>query len=269
MWDTLEDALAQAEKMAALGMMAGGVAHEFNNINATVLGYADLLLRGGGLSDRAQGMLTRIRRAATRARDITEGLLTFAGRRGEGKVPADLAAVARDVIDLFGGQVRSAGVTVEATLDRPAEAVLDQAQIGQVVFNLLVNAIHALRGRPDPRVEVTAGDEGEEVWLRVTDNGCGIPADLLPRVFTSSPPRASTRRPAPSRPPSAAPGWGCRSATASLRATAAGSTWRASRTSAPRSRCACRAGRRVRRRRPCRRPARPPSSCHPRRPDRS
>ena len=179
-----EERLAQAEKMTALGTLAGGVAHEFNNINTTVLGYADLLLRGADLSAATRGMVERVRHAATRARDITEGLLTFAGRRGEGMIAADLAQVAREVLELFGRQLRTGGIEIDVRLDREAAAVLDPALIGQVILNLLINSRDALAGRTDPLVRISVGEDSSAVWLKVADNGCGIPKDALPRIFT-------------------------------------------------------------------------------------
>ncbi len=180
----IEAALIRAERLAAVGELAGGVAHEFNNINTSVLGFSELLLGDGQHSAETRDCLLRIRKAALRAKSITSSLLTFAGKGVSDFALANLALVLRESLALVSRDLETNGIEVRTELDTSITLPLDPSQIGQVALNLLLNAQHALLDRSEKRIEVRSWSEAEHACFSVTDTGCGIPEEHLGKIFS-------------------------------------------------------------------------------------
>ncbi len=175
----LEEQLLQAQKMEAIGSLAGGVAHDFNNLMTAVIGYSDLLLRRDDPETRAK--LEAIRDAAVRASNLTRQLLAFSRRQMLQVDDLDL----RDVVmkmDTLLGQLIGEDVRLE-TLIGPEPVVVraDQAQLEQVVMNLAVNARDAMPGGGKLTIGVHA--DGESAVLTVTDDGIGMDSETEARAF--------------------------------------------------------------------------------------
>lgn len=178
-----EAELRQSQKLESIGRLAGGVAHDFNNILTTILGTAELALERLRPGDPLQEDLAVIRDAGTRAAGLTSQLLAFSRRqRLDTKV-----VMLGDVCQAFTRMLRRVigeDVTLHIT-DVPGTSpvLVDVGQIEQVVLNLVVNARDAMPrgGRLDIRVKPSA--EGREVALEVEDAGVGIPPNLIDRVF--------------------------------------------------------------------------------------
>lgn len=179
-----EEALLRVERQAAVGTLAGGVAHEFNNINASILGFAELALERPGLEPTLTEYLERICNSSRRARSITRNLLTFAGTRKSALVAGDLVRVVEDTLLLVGRDMETDGIVVERQLAPVPPTLMDPDQIGQVILNLLINARHAMLDRPEQRLRLETGAAGDWVWLAVSDTGCGIPKAHLSRIFS-------------------------------------------------------------------------------------
>ncbi len=178
-----EKALIQSDRLAAVGVLAAGIAHQFNNINTSVLGYAQLLLDDPRLPEMLRERLERIYNAAGRARQITQNLLTFAGKQKTTRQTGQLELVTAEVVDLLQEEFATQGIEIAMAPAQLPPAHLDQAEIGQVVLNLLINASHALLGRPEKRIELTFGSDPSSVWLDVRDSGCGIAPEQLKDIF--------------------------------------------------------------------------------------
>ncbi len=203
----LEEDLRHAQKLEAIGQLAGGVAHEFNNILTAILGNLDLVTRRTLSEPDRQSVLSTARDAAERAAALTRQLLTFGRQAPIDLHPLDLGAVARDVVGLL-RQTIDRRIEIESESQEELWAVLaDVAQMNQVMMNLGVNARDALLERmeneadrgPDwePRITVKAENvhldaslcrsldarPGEYVSLSVSDNGCGIDEQIRHRIF--------------------------------------------------------------------------------------
>ena len=180
----LEDQLIRAERMAAVGTLAGGVAHEFNNINLAILGFAELGLMRNGLEEEALHYFRVIRKSALRAKNITSNLLTFAGSTLGKMTAGNVVSVLDDTLMMIKHELSTSGITVEKRYQDVPDTFMDASQIGQVFLNILINAQHALIDRPEKKIILETAQEGAFVAVSITDTGCGIPPEHIKRIFS-------------------------------------------------------------------------------------
>jgi signal transduction histidine kinase len=185
----LSETMHQTEKLAAIGELVAGVAHELNNPLAGISTFAQLLLEDPLTTDQVESVRT-IKREADRAAAVIRDLLTFARKTGPRHVLVDLNAVVQQTVRLRGYALQSAGIEVELDLD-PAlpPATGDDQKLQQVLLNLLVNAEYAMRGSEVRRLTVRsargtadAGTRGRIV-IEVTDTGVGMAPDISKHIF--------------------------------------------------------------------------------------
>ena len=183
----LETQLVQSEKLAAVGQLVSGVAHELNNPLTSIAGLSEFLLEQKELGKKDRGHLQVIQEQAERAGRIVRNLLTFARKGSAERVPVDLNDVVRRTLSLMAYDLKLKDIAVERELSGALPEVLgDRHGLQQVVLNLVSNAAQAVGENPRERsreVTVSTWFDGQ-VHLRVADNGPGIPDDLLPSVFT-------------------------------------------------------------------------------------
>lgn len=175
--------LAHSEKMATLGQLVSGVAHEVNNPLAAILGFTDLLLENPGIPEDAKGELQIILQETQRTKDIVQDLLSFARQRPARREPVQVSAVLRQTIKLRNYDFESHGVELIESLQDNLDPVLgDAQQLQQVFLNILNNAYDAVQEAARPgRIEVRTTQSGKEIEIAVIDNGTGI-ADPV-RIF--------------------------------------------------------------------------------------
>ena len=184
----LQAQLRHAEKLEAVGRLAGGVAHDFNNILAAILGFAESTLEELAPGSLAHENQLRICEAALRARDLVRQILTFGRRDRPEPKPVDSAAVVGEALTLARAGI-PATVEVVATIDPGAGIVLaDRTQLHQIVLNLCSNARDAVgsKGRIEvtlSRADVPDGAPGAHVRLRVRDDGVGMDEATRSRLF--------------------------------------------------------------------------------------
>lgn len=174
--------LAQAERLASLGTLAGGVAHEFHNVIGGIRGCAQELLADEPHAERRE-TLAVIVRAAERGAGIVQQLLRFARRRVEQQGDVDPAAVLADALRLCEPAARGQQVRVERTFEPGLWVRGDADALHQVAVNLLLNALQAMPTGGTLNLGVTADPATDEVELRVADTGHGIDAADLPHLF--------------------------------------------------------------------------------------
>lgn len=179
-----EQKLHQSEKMAALGSLLAGVAHELNNPLAIVVTQA-VLLRETGPDPRTIARAEKIEAAADRCARTVKSFLAIARQRPISLGPVRIDAIVRSALDLTAYGLRSSGIAV--VVDLPADlpdVTGDADQLGQVAMNLIVNAQQALQSYEGPCVlRITAEATAEDVRLVVSDNGPGVPEAIKSRVF--------------------------------------------------------------------------------------
>lgn len=183
----LQAQLARAERLAAVGTLAAGVAHEINNpLTFVTLGLdaVERALREGAPRERIDGLLHEVRQGATRVATIVRELGVFSRSDDDLRVPVDVAAVLATSIRMVAHQLR--GRARLAQRFEPNDRVLgNSGRLEQVFVNLLLNAAQALpEGDPENTIEIaTRKSLTDNVVIEVRDNGAGIPSEVLPRVF--------------------------------------------------------------------------------------
>jgi iron only hydrogenase large subunit-like protein len=175
--------LIQAEKLASMGQMAAGIAHEINNPLGVVLMYSHLLK--DELPEGAPGRADadRIIAEAERTQKIVRGILNFAREEKVDRRPTDLNALLRDSVSGIVGTSQNGKIRVQWALDeRLAPQNVDAGQLRQVFDNIVKNAREAMPGGGTLRVTTEDGDG--EFTVRIADSGPGIPEENLPRMFS-------------------------------------------------------------------------------------
>ena len=183
----LEAQLIQSEKLAALGQLVSGVAHELNNPLTSIAGLSELLLEQADGTAKDRDHLRVIHEQAERAGRLVRNLLTFARAGPSERVLVDLNDVLERTVLLISHDLRLKGIAIETSPAKTLPAVLgDRHALQQVVLNLLTNATHALGENPPERKRVirVATTASDRVRLRIADSGPGIPDDVLPHLFT-------------------------------------------------------------------------------------
>ncbi len=192
----LEAQLLQSQKMEAIGTLAGGIAHDFNNILAIIQMQAGLIKCSADVSSEQAALANDITITVDRAASLARQLLLFSRRQLMQLRELDLNQAVSNMTKLLG---RTLGETIEVRLNRAAEPMLiraDPSMMDQVLLNLAVNARDAMSNGGRLVIEITAVEfdelagfhshrahPGSFVCLIVSDNGCGIPAEILPKIF--------------------------------------------------------------------------------------
>ncbi len=179
-----EARLVRAERMAALGTLAAGVAHQFNNINAVAMGYLQVLEAEPDLSERAKKYLGSVRTALERSVLIASRLLPLSAPQIEQDPAFLLEDAVRSTVALVQADLDRERVTLELDLEPGVAASINGEQLGFIVEALLVNAWHATLGREVRRIQVGTGSSKEEAFLSVEDSGIGIQREKLSSLFT-------------------------------------------------------------------------------------
>ena len=184
---TLEQQFLQSQKMEVVGRLAGGVAHDFNNVLTAILGFTELATMHVGEGSPARGNLAQIRAAALRAASLTQRLLAFSRMQPQEPKPVEVDALVRRLEPMLQRLLGELVVMRTALAAKGACVVVDPTQLEQVLMNLVVNARDAmpLGGRLEvatyvaPRID----GAGEVVRIRVSDTGTGIEAETRERIF--------------------------------------------------------------------------------------
>lgn len=192
----VEAQLLQTQKMEAIGQLAGGIAHDFNNFLGCIIGYGELALMDAAGNTAAQENLQEVLRASHRAKELVQQILMFSRRQEQERKLIKLQPVIKETLKLIRA---SLPVAIEIRADILAETptvLADATQIQQIIMNLATNAVHAMKGRGQLRVELKTVGVNEEVALTkpdlrvgryvvlsVSDTGCGMDRATRERAF--------------------------------------------------------------------------------------
>jgi two-component system, NtrC family, sensor kinase len=176
--------MARAERLAAIGKLAAGVAHEINNPLTGVLTNASLMLADLPDSDPRRADLQSIVDETLRCRTIVKGLLDFARQTRPQKQLIEIGQVVQDVFALVRKQASFQNIVVETALAEGLPAVMaDRDQLRQVVLNVVLNAAEAMQQGGKLKLATRSDDDGAHVIVEITDDGPGIPPEIRERIF--------------------------------------------------------------------------------------
>jgi two-component system, NtrC family, sensor kinase len=178
----LREQLHHADRLATIGQLAAGVAHELNEPLAGILGLAQLSRKAAGLPEQVTRDLEKIVQTTLHAREVIRKLLLFARRMPPAKTVARLNELVEEALAFLESRRAHSGVELVRVLEEKLpEVIADPSQIRQVLVNLLVNAVQAMpRGG---RLEVRTGSEADHIFVVITDTGTGMSEDVLKRLF--------------------------------------------------------------------------------------
>jgi PAS domain S-box-containing protein len=189
----LEQQVVQSERLAAMGAMIGGVAHELNNPLTSILGVSELL-QDTETNETSRKQLAMLQQQARRAADIVQNLTYFSRPPAPGKSAINLVEVVERTLNLHAYSLRKNNITIDF-LKTPGVpmALGDPHQLMQVFLNLILNAEQAIReARDRGTLRIRLGRTGNLAWVSFHDDGAGIPKENLPSIFD---PFYTTKRP--------------------------------------------------------------------------
>lgn len=191
----LEKQVRHSQKMEAIGTLAGGVAHDFNNILYPILGYTEMALDEVSEGSPARENLNEIMTAAQRARKLVEQILTFSRLDHQGRIPLKIHRAVKEALNLLRATLPATIEVVQRIDENCGPVLADPTQIQQVVMNLCTNAFHAMQDHGGTLIvgleEIQIASEdlpGSQepvtyVKLTVADTGYGMSKDVLERIF--------------------------------------------------------------------------------------
>ena len=180
--EMLKEQLAQAQRLTAIGELSSTTTHEFNNVLTTIINYAKLGIRHKDNETREKAF-DKILLASNRAAKITSTILGMARNRKGGQEPTNLTELVENTLLLLEREMNKYRITVEKSFQPVPEAHVNGNQIQQILLNLLINARQAMPSGGRLAIRLSHDAENDMVDLVVRDNGSGIPADKLPRIF--------------------------------------------------------------------------------------
>ena len=227
----MRDQIAQADKLASIGELSAGIAHEINNPLGVILGFAQLILRNETQNEPLREDIKTIEKHTRHCKSIVEDLLNFARTSKPEKTLCDVHAIIDDVMHFIQQHAKMGNVRFEKSYDhRIQKLLLDEKKIKQVFINLVMNAKHAIGDKGTIQVTSAKDDNRGRVLIKVIDDGRGIEKKNVSAFsIRFSPPNRPVRE----------QGWGCPSVTASSKIMAAISSWKVPPAEAPRLRWNC------------------------------
>src|SRR5882724_4730497 len=189
----LEQQIIQSERLAAMGQMIGGFAHELNNPLTSILGVSELL-QEGEVTEPVRKHLTMLQQQARRAAEIVQNLMYFSRPPAPGKSEINVSELIQRTLHLHAYSLRKNNITVDFLPEKSLPAVNgDPHQLMQVFLNLILNAEQAIREvRDRGTLRIRLGKDDGSMMIIFQDDGPGIPADILPKIFD---PFYTTKRP--------------------------------------------------------------------------
>jgi len=180
----MEERLAQADKLASIGELSSGIAHEINNPLGVILGYTQLLLRDEDENSERRKDLITIEKQVRSCKSIVEDLLSFARKSETKKEAVRIDGLIDDVFKFIRQHSRSEGIQMERKFDRSIPLLmLDEKKVKQVLINLIMNAIYAIDTKGSIRVATELDRESDRIFIRIADDGCGIEKKIFKKIF--------------------------------------------------------------------------------------
>ena len=174
----------RTERLSVLGSLVSGISHQFNNINVGVFGYVQMSLANKSLPDEVRDHLENVQRFTKRGTEIVKELAVFGDQSKQwGFTSGCLTETAMDALAFCGKELAAEGIEVETRFEESCDAVINYGLVKQMVINFISNAQHATLGREHRKIIVETGRQDDRVYVKVIDNGCGVPDGYQKKIF--------------------------------------------------------------------------------------
>ncbi len=178
----------QSEKLASVGRLAAGIAHEIGNPIGIILGYIDLIMKGGLTPEEEKDFLTRVEGEISRVNNIIRQLLDFSRTSEEERIRLSIHSLITDTVEMLKPQTGMNKIAISLALTAENDNVIaDKNQLQQVFLNILINSIDALSEEgdvmEDAQIHVISKNRNGLLELEFIDNGPGISADKVDHIF--------------------------------------------------------------------------------------
>jgi two-component system, NtrC family, sensor kinase len=181
---TMQARVAQSERLASLGMLAAGVAHEINNPLGAILALTALALEDVKEDDPNRESLQEVVKQTQRCRDIVKGLLEFSRHSKVNTEIADLNKILQDTLSLVTKQAQFLNITMAINYDPQLPPVMvDKSELEEVFMNILMNAVQAMQERGTITITTRHSTPDNSVEVLISDTGCGVPPDKIDQIF--------------------------------------------------------------------------------------
>jgi signal transduction histidine kinase len=178
----LQEQIRHADRLATIGQLSAGIAHELNEPLNSIIGYAQLTEKNENLPRQVREDMEKILKACLYAREVMRKLLFFARQMPSKKSKVDLNEVVRDGLDFLQSQAANRGISIDSRYSGNLPQIsADPSQLTQIVVNLVVNAIQAMEN--GGTLTVHTGADDKSVYLTVEDTGTGIPNEIRDKIF--------------------------------------------------------------------------------------
>jgi len=179
----LQMQLMHSDRLATIGQLAAGVAHELNEPLGNILGFAELTLNSSRIEDQARHDIRKIVKASLHAREIVKKLLLFSRQMPPRKTELDLNEIVREGLSFFEHRCRKEGIKVTCNLASGIpDITADPSQLQQMLVNIVVNAIQSMPRGGSLTIETSKSDDSA-VKISISDTGTGIEKNALNRIF--------------------------------------------------------------------------------------
>lgn len=180
--ESLRERLIQSDKLASIGKLVSGLAHEINNPLTTILGFSDILLQQS--KDGSRNKLEKIRDSALQCKKIVEDLLQFASEHKTEKKLLNIDNILERSLSLWSNYIKIHNIKVEKNFEKPSPCIFaDQFHMQQVFTNIISNACHALETSSTKILTITTETIMNTVYIKFADTGHGIPEEDLNKIF--------------------------------------------------------------------------------------
>jgi C4-dicarboxylate-specific signal transduction histidine kinase len=182
---SLQRQVVRQERLAAVGVLVSGVAHELNNPLQAILGTIELLERETDVSPHVRSEIEFVKTQSGRARDIIRNLSRFSSQQSGVPAPVDLGEVVSEVVQLRRRDLEDSSITLDFKVETARRVFANFTEIEQVTLNFVVNAQQAIESsrRVGGRIRIRAFDSGRKVRLEVADDGPGVAAEHEAKLF--------------------------------------------------------------------------------------
>ncbi len=178
----LEEQLFQSAKLSAVGQLASGIAHEFNNFLSVILGHAQLSLREASITEIKES-LQEIEKVTKRGSNLVTKLSAFARPKEPEFEIQDITEVIDDVIKFQKKQVKLENIDIKVEFQDNSEVSLDRGQLQQVFLNLFINAIHAIHPKGKGKILISVKNVENFLEIRFSDTGIGMSKETMQKIF--------------------------------------------------------------------------------------